>query len=130
MFGPVVAAAGGTLNLDWLGPVVTTAGVVIVGAITGVSAIIRRRQDRQESLEDKIIDKEPSEKDGWAEVREARAEATKYYKLYRAFEDMYYAVASALRHLARSVHDAHPEKALGKDVVDALAIKPPDLDEK
>ena len=130
MIDPVLAETAGTVNLDWLGPVVTTAGVVIVGAITGISAVVRRRQEREETLETKEIEKEPTLKDGWEEVREARAEATKYYNLYRVFEDLYYAAVSALRRLARKVHEAHPDEVLDTDVVDILAVKPPGRDGK
>lgn len=122
------------VNLDWLGPAVTAIGGVLIAAIGGVSLVWRRRQDRKDQVEDRkadaVIAVQPKVTDGWEEVRKARAEATTYYNLYRAFENLYYIVADALRKLARSVRDAHPEEVFDKDVVDALALKPPETDVK
>ena len=118
------------LNLDWLGPAITSIGAFIVAAIGGISLVWRRRQDRQEEQADRITDAElasqPKVTDGWDEVRAARLEASNYYNLYRTFENLFYTVFSALRHVTRSVRDAHPEEELPKDVLDALAIVPPD----
>lgn len=122
------------VNLDWLGPTVTAIGGVLIAAVGGISLVWRRRQDRKDQVEDKkadaVIAIQPKVTDGWEEVRKARAEATTYYNLYRAFENLYYIVADALRKLARSVRDAHPEEVFDKDVVDALALKPPETDVK
>lgn len=116
-------------NLGWLGPVVTTAGAIVVAALGTVGLVWRRRQDRHAEVEDAAraaeAAKEPTETDGWAEVRAARAEATKYYNLYVFFRNLFYDVQSALRHLVRKIRDAHPDMELDKDVVDALALKPP-----
>lgn len=131
MIGRVLADVLGpsTPNLDWLGPTVTSVGAVIVATIGAVSILRRRRLDRQDKADDVALEKAPSETDGWAEVRAARAEASRYYRLYRVFEDLYYIAHSALRHLVRNVHDAHPDQTLGDDVVKALAARPPeDLD--
>lgn len=122
------------VNLDWLGPTVTAIGGVLIAAVSGISLVWRRRQDRKDQVEDKkadaVIAIQPKVTDGWEEVRKARAEATTYYNLYRAFENLYYIVADALRKLARSVRDSHPEEVFDKDVVDALALKPPETDVK
>jgi len=122
------------VNLDWLGPTVTAIGGVLIAAVSGISLVWRRRQDRKDQVEDKkadaVIAIQPNVTDGWEEVRKARAEATTYYNLYRAFENLYYIVADALRKLARSVRDSHPEEVFDKDVVDALALKPPETDVK
>lgn len=126
----IVAAAAAGGDLEWLGGAVTAIGGVLVAVIGGVALVWRRRQDRKDSVADTKAEKTPTQKDGWAEVREARAEATRYYKLYRVFEDLYYAVASALRALARKVHEAHPEEPLDKHVTDAIAMKPPDTHDK
>jgi hypothetical protein len=121
-------------DLNWLGPVVTAIGGVLVAAVGGASLIWRRSQDRKDAKEDKAVDAEiavqPKVTDGWEEVRKARAEATTYYNLYRVFENLYYTVAAALRHLARRVRDSHPEQEFDKDVIEALAIEPPQTDGK
>ncbi len=117
-------------NLEWLGPIVTAIGSVVVAAVAGAATVYRRRQDRQEHTEDAELSLQPKVTDGWEEVRQARQEATTYYNLYRVFENMYYTVAAALRHLARTIHAAHPDQKFDKDVVDALALKPPDTDAK
>ena len=118
------------LNLEWLGPIVTAVGGVIVAIIGGIAMIWRRRQERQDEQEDRAEEAtastQPKVVDGWSEVRAARAEATKYYNLYRTFEDMYFTVISALRGLVRSVREAHPEQKFSKEVVDALAVKGPE----
>ena len=118
------------LNLDWLGPTISAIGAFIVAVIGSISLIWRRRQDRQEALTDRVTDSElaaqPKVTDGWDEVRAARLEASNYYNLYRTFENLFYTVFSALRHVTRTVRDAHPDEELPKDVLDALAIVPPD----
>lgn len=117
-------------GLDWLGPVVTAGGGIVVAMVGGASLVWRRSQDRKDHTQDKHFDAEiatqPKITDGWEEVRRARAEATTYYNLYRAFEHLYYTVASALRKLVRKVRDHHPQEQFDKDVVDALALKPPE----
>lgn len=119
-------AAGDPPNLDWLGPVVTAIGGVLVAAVGGISLVWRRRQDRRESVEDKELDRAPKEVDAYEEMRLARAEASRYYRLFRTFEDLFYSAHAALRFLARRVHDAHPEQELDKNVVEALALRPPE----
>lgn len=120
----------GADNLSWLGPAVTAIGGVLVAMVGGASIVWRRRQDRKEVAIDRQADAEqaaqPKITDGWEEVRKARTEASQYYNLYRAFENLFYTAFGALRHLARTVRDAHPDQPLDKDVVDALAIVPPD----
>lgn len=116
-------------NMDWLGPVVTAIGGVLVAAVGGVSLAWRRRQDRNDAMEDKSIDAkiavQPKITDGWEEVRKARLEASNYYNLYRVFENLFYTVFTALRHLARSVRAEHPDQQFDQDIVDALAVVPP-----
>lgn len=127
-------AVDGAPDLTWVGPVVTGIATVLVAVVSGFALVVRRRQDRKDALEDKQDDAERELQlkpiDGYEEVRKARAEATTYYNLYRAFEDLYYTVASALRHLARRVRDQHPEQEFEKDIVDALALKPPETSTK
>lgn len=113
-------------NFEWLGPTVTAIGAVIVAAIGGASVIWRRRQDARDKSEEQAAAKIHTEKDGWEEIREAHSEATRYYKLYRTFEDLFYSVHSALRHLARTHHEAHPERELPQNVIDALSLRPPE----
>lgn len=117
-------------DLSWLGPTIGACGVVIVSLIGVLSLIIGKRQDRKNAkaaaLDSAELGAAPKVTDGWEEVRLARADATKYYNLYRAFENIYYTVASALRHLGRSIHETHPDMVFEKDVTDALAIVPPD----
>ena len=119
-------------DIGWLGPVATAGGGVIVAMIGGASIVWRRRQDRRDAVDDRHLDAEiavqPRVTDGWEEVRKARAEATTYYNLYRAFEHLYYTCASALRKLARRVRDHHPEEEFDADIVAALALKPPETE--
>ena len=125
-------ADSGGPDLSWLGPAVLATGSVLVALIGILSLIIKSRQDRKaakSAAEDQAeIAVQPKVTDGWEEVRAARLEATKYYNLYRAFEDLYYVVSSALRHLARNVRDAHPEQVFDKDIAEALAVVPPETD--
>ena len=116
-------------DMAWLGPVVTVLGGVLVAAVGGVSLVWRRRQDHKDALEDKAVDAkiaiQPKITDGWEEVRAARLEASKYYNLYRTFENLFYTVFTALRHLARAVRTAHPDHQFDQDIVEALAVVPP-----
>lgn len=125
-----VAPSADTVDLSWLGPAVTAIGTVMVATVGGISLVWRRRQDRKDAMQDKTVDAEiaaqPKITDGWEEVRKARLEASNYYNLYRVFENLYYTTQSALRQLARMVRTAHPQQELDQDVVDALAIVPPD----
>lgn len=107
-----------TIDLSWLGPTATAAGGVIVATIAGASLLFRRRTAAKEKAT-------PSPKDEWSETRAARIEASKYYSLYRTFEDLFYAVHSALRTLAKASHDAHPDQPLPDEVLKALALRPP-----
>lgn len=116
-------------DLSYLGPLVTASGALLLAGVTAAAALWRRRQDRKDVTVDRDLERLPTEADGWTEVRAARAEATKYYNFYRTFENLYYIAASALRHLVRTVHEAHPEQVFDKDVTDALAVKPPDVNE-
>lgn len=119
-------------NLEWLAPTISTIGAIIIAALGTISLVWQKRQARQEQVEDKRTDAEiaatPKVVDGWDEVRNARAEATKYYNLYRVFEDLYYTVSAALRHLARLFHEKQPAEKIPDDVVEALAVKPPKTD--
>lgn len=116
-------------NLEWLVPALGIGGSIVVALIGAASLIWRRRQDRKDTLDDKLTDKAPDVTDGWAEVRQARAEASRYYRLFRVFEELYYSVASALRFLSRKWHERLPEEPLDPEVVKALELRPPeDLD--
>jgi len=127
---PVPETTPSGLDLNWLGPVVTSLGAIVVATIGGVSIAWRRKQDRNDALEDKQSDSaaasQPNITDGWEEVRQARMEATRYYNLYRGFEDAFYVVSTALRRLVRSTRTAHSEFVFEQDVLDALAVVPPD----
>lgn len=116
-------------NLDWLGPVAGALGAIVVALIGGISIVWRRRQDKKDLAEDRISDSAPKITDGWEEVRAARQEASRYYSLYRTFENLYYTAFSALRHLARKNRDTRPDEAFDQDVIDALATDPPDTSE-
>lgn len=117
-------------DLSWLGPSITSAGVVIVGLFVLFSNLWQRRQNRKDAVvdrhEDASLSVQPKITDGWEEVRKARDEASQYYNLYRTFENLFYVSFGALRHLARTFRDKNPDETLDKDVVDALAIVPPD----
>lgn len=120
-------------DMSWLGPTVATIGSLIIAIVGFISIIIGKRQDRKNSKADSMeaagIAIAPKVTDGWDEVRAARAEATKYYNLYRAFENVYYIASTALRHLARSVRETHPEMTFDQDIADALATDAPDTSE-
>ena len=117
----------------WLGPLVSSIGAILVAGIGVASLLWRRRLDRKDLEQDRTIEAEiagqPKVTDGWEEVRAARLEASTYYNLYRTFENLFYTVFSALRHLARSTRDEHPDQQFDQDVIDALAIIPPDTSE-
>lgn len=117
-------------DLSWLGPTIAAAGGSLVGLIALISVLLGKRADRKNAaaaaVEQKDIAVTPKITDGWEEVRKARSEATQYYNLYRAFENLFYTAISALRHLVRSIRDAHPEQQFDQEVKDALAIVPPD----
>lgn len=117
-------------DLSWLGPVIAVAGASVVAVISLVSLLLGKRADRRNAKAAAVDQAEiavtPKITDGWEEVRQARMEASQYYNLYRTFENLFYTVFSALRHLVRSIRDAHPEQQFDQDVTDALAIVPPD----
>lgn len=113
-------------DLSWLGPTIAAGGGVIVGLIALISVLWSNRQKHKEAMVEKTADSQPTITDGWEEVRRARDEASEYYKLYRIFENLFYTVMSALRHLARVFRASQPDAVLDKDIVDALAIVPPD----
>jgi hypothetical protein len=113
-------------DLSWLGPTITAGGAVVVGLIALFSILWSNRQKHKDTMVEKATDQQPTITDGWDEVRKARAEATTYYNLYRTFEDLFYRVWGALRHLVRTTRDVHPDQKFDPDVVDALAIVPPD----
>lgn len=118
------------LNLDWIGPTVTAIGTVLVALVGGASLFWRRKQDaqiaRQDKATDAVIAVQPTVTDGWEEVRQARMEASSYYNLYRAFENLFYSAFGALRFLARKVHDENPAEPFDQIVLDGLALIPPD----
>lgn len=127
---PISPITNAPTGLEWLGPAVSVIGGVMVALIGGISLIWRRRQDRKEAIADKQADTEsairPKVTDGWEEVRAARLETSMYYNLYRTFENLFYTVFSALRHLARVTRDTNPETVFEKDITDALAVVPPE----
>jgi hypothetical protein len=119
-------------DLNWLGPSILATGSILVALIGIVSLILGKRQDRKnkaaEQQGEAAIAVQPKITDGWEEVRTARAEATEYYKLYRTFENLFYVVFGALRHLARLFRTKNPDEPFDQDIVDALAVIPPDTD--
>ena len=129
LFEPISPITNAPPNLDWLGPAILATGSVIVAIVGGVSLIWRRRQDRQDKTQEVETALQPKVTDGWEEVRQARAEATSYYNLYRLFENLFYVVWSALRHLARRDREIDKDRVFEQDIIDALAIVPPDTGE-
>jgi len=124
-------------SLDWLGPAVTGAAGVLIALIGTISLFWRRRQDRDQSQSDRTVDAEnaaqPRVVDEWQEVRNARAEATTYYNLYRVYENLYHVAIAALRNLTRRVRTDHREGEdfeFGDDVAVALAMEPPEAEKK
>lgn len=117
-------------GLYWVGPVITAVAALLVGTLSAISLLWRRRQDRRDVIADDKAGRVPTEKDEWREVRDARAETSRYYRLYRTFEDLFYEAHSALRHLASDVHVDHPDQEFAPDVVKALGARPPDDLEK
>lgn len=113
-------------DLEWLGPVAGALGTVVVATIGAISIVWRRKQDRRDVQDDRLAGDAPKVTDGWDEVRAARLEASNYYNLYRTFENLFYTVFSALRHLAQKTREAHPDEVFAPDVLDALKTVPPD----
>jgi hypothetical protein len=113
-----------------LAPIATGIASVIVAALGATGLIIRRRQDARDAKSAAKTSKEITEKDGYAEVRLARAEASRYYTLYREFQEVYFVTMTALRHLVRKLHESDPEFDLPQEIVDALELKAPDDDDK
>lgn len=128
--GPISPITNAPEHLTWLGPTIAAGALILVAFIQAVSAVWKRRVDRRDKTADTLASADvaiqPKITDGWEEVRAARQEATKYYNLYRAFENIFFIAIAALRHLVRSTRDAHPNTVFDKDITDALTIVPPD----
>lgn len=122
-----IAAEAEPPQIDWLTPVVTIAGPVLVAIVAGVSTVYRRRQDRDDTVADREAAKGLSEKDELSEIDRARAQVIRYYDLYMAVRIAFDFVQSALRHLVRIVRDNHPDHEFDQEVIDALAMKPPSV---
>lgn len=101
---------------EWIAPV--AAGVLALAtAITG--GLIAIRNTRSGAVENRA----PSTTQAWSETNRARA------RMY-AFEDLFWTVLAALKHLHRDVKSAHPDFVISDDVAEALEIKPPEDEPK
>lgn len=102
---------------EWIAPTITGGLLLITGVIAGLIGI---RNTRTNAVENRA----PTANQAWNETDRAR---TRMHE----FEDRFWTVLSALKHLVRSVKQEHPDFVLTDDVVVALKIDPPDdLDEK
>lgn len=130
MFHLIAAAADGDAGVDYLTPVIMTAGTVLVAALGVIGTVYRRRQDRQDAADDREAAKGLSEKEEFDVLKQARDEATRYYTLYVTFRELFYSVRSALKHLVRLIQDEHPDMELPSNVTTALQVMPPEPPEK
>lgn len=100
---------------EWIAPLI--AGILAL--VTGVTgALIGLRNTRTNAVENRA----PSANQAWNETDRAR-------ERMHAFEDLFYAVRAALKHLIRTVRERHPDFEFPPDVDAAVALEPPD-DEK
>lgn len=100
---------------EWIAPLI--AGILALA--TGVTgALIGLRNTRTNAVENRA----PTANQAWNETDRARARM-------HIFEDLFWKVLAALKHLARTVKQQHPDYVFTPDVVEALAAEPPE-DEK
>lgn len=99
---------------EWIAPSVAGILALITAAVVGFISI---RNTRTGAVEQRA----PSATQAWGETDRAR-------ERMHAFEDLFYTVRSALKHLARNVKQDHPEYVLTQDVIEAMALEPPDDD--
>lgn len=101
---------------EWIAP--TTAGVIALA--TAVTAgLIGLRNTRTGAVENRA----PSANQAWNETDRAR-------ERMHAFEDLFYAARAALKHLMRTVKEAHPEHEFTADVTAASKLEPPEDEDK
>lgn len=97
---------------EWIAPII--AGIIAVA--TAVTAgLIGIRNTRTNAVENRA----PSANQAWNETDRAR-------ERMHAFEDLFYTVRSALKHLARTVTTDNPNFVFTKDVQEALTLEPPE----
>lgn len=101
---------------EWIAP--TIAGVIAV-LTAGIAGIISIRNTRAGAVENRA----PTANQAWNETDRAR-------ERMHAFEDLFYAARAALKHLMRSVKEAHPDHEFTPDVVAASKLEAPDDDDK
>jgi hypothetical protein len=111
-----------------LAPIATGIASVVVAGLGATGLVIRRRQDARDAKEARQSASKINEKDGYDEVRLARAEASHYYSLFREFQEVYFVTLTALRHLVRRIHDRDPNFDLPPEIVEALELKVPEDD--
>jgi hypothetical protein len=100
------------MGAEWVAPLIAGS----LGLATGVTAaVITYRNNRAGATENRA----PTAAQAWVETDRARARM-------HAFEDRFWTVLSALRHLTRSIKRDHPDYVFTEDVVEALEIEPPE----
>jgi hypothetical protein len=97
---------------EWIAP--TIAGIIAL-ATALTAGLISIRNTRTGAVENRA----PSANQAWNETDRARARM-------HAFEDRFWTVLAALKHLVRSLKQEHPNFVLTEDVVKALEIEPPE----
>lgn len=100
------------MGTEWIAPTITGSLLLATGVIAG---LITYRNNRTGAVENRA----PSATEAWNETDRARARM-------HAFEDRFWAVLSALKHLVRSVKQQHPDHVFTEDVIEALKIEPPE----
>lgn len=100
---------------EWIAPIIAGSLALIT---TVTAALIGIRNTRTNAVESRA----PSANQAWNETDRARARM-------HQFEDLFWMVLAALKHLARIVRQQHPEYEFTPDVVEALKAEPPE-DEK
>lgn len=100
------------MGTEWIAPTISGALLLATGIIAG---LISLRNTRTGAVENRA----PSANQAWNETDRAR-------ERMHAFEDLFYAARSALKHLMRTVKDKHPDYEFTPDVTAAALLEPPD----
>lgn len=101
---------------EWIAPSITGGLLVIAGTVAAIANI---RNTRTGAVERRA----PSAAEAWAETDRARA------RMY-AFEDRFWTVLGALKHLVRAIKQRHPDFPITEDVAEALTLTAPEETEK
>lgn len=96
---------------EWIAPIIAGIIALVTAVIAGGIGI---RNTRTNAVENRA----PSANQAWNETDRAR-------ERMHAFEDLFYTVRSALKHLVRTILSDRPDFVLTKDVVDAMNLEPP-----